>query len=172
MIYRTLRVRLSEEPVDAWLSRWSCTFGSLALQGLALAALRTHAASRQEFVLGAAAAGVAGLLLFLLGSLARQVHLAATAGRAPWRARRRELLSHAAGLAILGFGGWAVVSISPSVATAVTGSLLVLGAYVAVLCLGCWSTVIRSWQAPVRTEPGGLLARSVSVGSGGQLRRP
>lgn len=146
-VYRLLRARLSDEPVDAWLSRWGCAFGGLALPGLALAVLRTHTASRQEFVLGAAAAGVAGLLLFLLGGLARQVHLAARAGRAPWRVRRGELLSHAAGLATVGLGGWAVVSASPGVAATVIGMLLILAAYAVILCLGCWSTVVRSLES-------------------------
>jgi hypothetical protein len=152
-ISRALHVRLGDEPVDAWLSRWGCMFGALALPGLALVALGTQAASRQEFVLGAFAACVAGLLLFLLGGLARQVHLAAKAGRAPWRARRGELLSHAAGLATVAFGGWAVVSTSPGMVGAVTGSLLVLAAYVGVLCLGCWSTVVRSLLESGPAEP-------------------
>src|SRR4051794_6322898 len=112
-ISRILHVRLGEQPLDAWLSQWGCTFGGIALSGFAIATLRTHAASRLEFVLGAAAAAVAGLLLLLLGALARQVHLAVWAGRAPWRSRRAEFLSHAAGLATLGFGGRAVASASP-----------------------------------------------------------
>jgi hypothetical protein len=152
VVDRVLGARLSDEPMDAWLSRWGCTLGSLALPGFALAALGTHPASRQEFVLGATAAGVVGLLLFLLGSLARHVHLAAAAGRAPWRARRGELFSHAVGLATAGFGGWAVITAAPGAAGAVIGGLLVLAAYTAVLCLGCWSTVVLSLRAAVSAE--------------------
>jgi transglutaminase-like putative cysteine protease len=142
-IYRTLHVRLGNEPVDAWLSRWGCAFGALALPGSALAVLATQAASELEFALGAAAAALASLLLFLLGNLARHVHLATTAGRAPWRARRGELLSHAAGVAIVALAGQAVFSTPQGTSTAVVGSLFVLAAYAGVLCLGCWSTVLR-----------------------------
>jgi hypothetical protein len=150
-ISRTLRVRLGEQPPDAWLSQWGCTFGGLALTGLASSTLWTHAASRLELILGVAAAVLVAMLFILLGALARQVHLAVWAGRAPWRSRRAELLSHAVGLGILGFGGWAVSSASPGLASAVTGGLLVLGAYVVVLCLGCWSTVVGSMRDPLST---------------------
>ena len=92
-ISRLLHARIGSEPIDAWLSQWGCTFGALTSPLLAAAALRDHS-TRQEFVLGVAAAAVAGLLLLLLGRLARQVHLAAAAGRVRWRSRRGELLSH------------------------------------------------------------------------------
>jgi hypothetical protein len=129
-------------------------FGGFALSGFAIATLWTHTASRLEFVVGVAAAAAAGMLLLLLGALSRQVHLAVWAGRAPWRSRRAELLSHAAGLAVLGFGGWAASSASPGLASGVIGGLLVLGAYAAVLCLGCWFTVVRSMREPITAAPG------------------
>ena len=63
---RALRVHLNSEPLDAWLSRWGCALGGLGIPALA-AALRRHAASRAEFLLGAMAAAVACALLVLLG---------------------------------------------------------------------------------------------------------
>lgn len=143
-IFRILRFRLGSEPMDAWLSRWGCALGGITLSGMAASALWQHAESRLEFLLGVVAAVVSCLLLFLLGALARQVHLNVEEGKAVWRSRQGELLSHGAGLVILGFSGWALVSASLGIAGMVTGALLILGGYVAVLCLGCWSTLVSS----------------------------
>ena len=143
-IARALRRHLSREPLDAWLSLWGGVLGGVGVSGTAIAALRQHAASRVEFLLGAMATLVACLLLFLLGTLARLVHLAVRDGQAPWRLRRRELAAHGAGLIVAGLGGWALADAAPDMAGAVTGALLVLGAYTAILCLGCWSTLANS----------------------------
>src|SRR5690348_8059686 len=134
-IARTLRYRLGREPLDAWLSLWGCVLGGVGVSGFAVAALWKHAASRVEFLLGAMAALGACLLLVRLGALARRVHLAVWAGRAPWRLRHRELAAHAVGLVLVGLGGWALAGAAPGVAGAVTGAVLVLAAYAATLCL-------------------------------------
>src|SRR5207247_2466315 len=103
-----------------------------------------HAANPVDLFLGTGAAFVAGLLLVLLGVLSRQVHRAVSDGKAPWRSRRWELISHAVGLGVVGVGGWGLASAAPPMAGTVTGALLVLSAYAAVLCLGCWSTLARA----------------------------
>jgi hypothetical protein len=152
-LWRILRFRLGSEPLDALASQWSCILGGLGIGGLAIVTLREHAASRIEFLLGTTAAVLACLLLFLLGVLARQVHLTVREGRVPWRSRRWELLSHGAGVAVLGLGGWAFTSVSPGIAGLVTGALLVLGTYASILCLGCWSTVAHSLRSSRTAEP-------------------
>lgn len=141
-ITRIVHLKLAREPMDAWLSRWGCNLGGLTLCALTLTALRHSAVSRIEFLRGAVAALVACLLLILLGSLARQVHLAARDGRASWRSRRGELFSHGIGLVVLALGGWAFAGASPgTVETMVTGAFLILALYAAILCAGCWSTL-------------------------------
>lgn len=151
-ITRTLRLRVGEGSIDAWLSRWGCSLGGFTLAALAVAAVRRHAATGVELVAGTVAAAVACLLLLLLGGLARRVHLATEGGRAPWRARRWELASHAAGLAVLGAGGFVLATALPGPAGAVTGGMLALSAYAAVLCLGCRATLPRSSRGGPGTE--------------------
>jgi hypothetical protein len=140
-VARILQFRLGSEPLDAWLSRWGCTLGGLGLCGLAVVALRQHATSASEFLLGTMAAGVACLTLILLGALARQVHLVLCESWASWRSRRWELLAHGVGLVVLGLGAWALASVSVGIAGTVSGGLLILAAYAAILSLGCWSTL-------------------------------
>jgi len=142
-------LRLGQDPPDAWLSFWGCITGAVAVPGFAVVAVRQHATSGYELFLGVSAAVVAGVLLVLLGALGRQVHLAAAGGEAPWRSRRRELLSHVLGLAVLVFSGRALLATSPGVVGMVTGGLLILSTYTAVLCLGCWSTLSRSQWAGI-----------------------
>ena len=115
-ITRILHIRLGEYSFNAWLSRWGCFLGGITLSGLAVAVLRRHATSPVELVTGSSAAVVACLLLWLLGGLARQVHLLAESGQAPWRSRRWEVVSHAVGVVVLGVGGWAVADALPGVA--------------------------------------------------------
>jgi hypothetical protein len=141
---RTLRFRLSDEPLDASLSWWGCSVGGLGICALAILGLRRYATTQLEFLLGVMASLVACLLLLLLGALARQIHLAVWQGKAPWRSRRGELVAHGVGLAVLGIGGWASMDTSPGMAGALTAGQLVLGVYVAVLCLGCWSTLAHA----------------------------
>jgi len=147
MIGRTLRLRLGKDQMDAWLSLWGCVVGAVAVSCIAVALVSKHAANRLDLFLGTAAALVAGLLLVLLGVLSRQVHRTVSEGGAPWRVRRRELLGHAIGLGVIGLGGRELATSSPGMTGAVTGSLLILSAYAAVLCLGCWSTLTRSSRA-------------------------
>src|SRR5205809_842035 len=104
MITRLLRSRVGNDSIDAWLSRWGCHAGGLAVGGLSVAILWQHAANPTEFVTGALAASVACLCLLLLGGLARRVHLAAEQGQTTWRNRRWELLSHAVGVGIVVVG--------------------------------------------------------------------
>jgi len=143
-VTRALRFRLCDEPFDASLSWWGCGVGGLGNCGLAILALRHNTTNQVEFLPGVLASLVACLLLFLLGALARQVHLAVWQGKAPWRSRSGELLAHGVGLAVLGIGGWASLEASPGVAGALTAGQLVLGVYVAILCLGCWSTLVNA----------------------------
>ncbi len=147
-VSRLLRVRLTDGSPDAWLSFWGCSIGAAAIACFSVSALWQYATTRAEFVIGTLAAGVASLHLVLLGVLARRVHVTVEQGRVSWRERRRELLSHGIGTAAVGFGGWALVDASPGVAGWVTGSLLLLAAYTAALCLGCWTAVAPSGQGP------------------------
>lgn len=142
-------VPVGKDPPDAWMSFYGCITGAVAVPGFAGVAVRQHATSGYDLFLGVSAAVVSGVLLVLLGALGRQVHLAAVGGEAPWRSRRWELLSHVLGLAVLVFSGWALLATSPGVVGMVTGGLLVLSAYTALLCLGCWSTLSRSQRAGV-----------------------
>jgi hypothetical protein len=155
-IARMLRFRFGGEPIDAQLSLWGCVLGGVGVSGFAIATL----ASRVEFLLGAMAALVACALLFLLGVLARRVHLAVRDGEAPWRSRRLELLAHGAGVAVAGLGGWALVDAVPVEAEAVTGAMLILGGYAATLCLGCWSTLANSVRLPVEVDPASSALRT------------
>lgn len=136
-----LQIRLGREQMDAWLSQWGCTLGGIGLCGIAIVTIRQHATGPIEFFIGAAAAVVTCLILFLLGALSRQVHLAVGECRAPWRARRWELLAHGIGLALLGLGGRMLVNAMQDLEGALTGGLLLLAAYATILCLGCWSTL-------------------------------
>ena len=158
---RTLRFRLGDEPLEAWLSWWGCSVGGLGICALAILALRHYATTQFEFLLGVMASLVSWLLLLLLGALARRVHLAVWQGKAAWRSRRGELLAHGVGLAVLGIGGWASMDTSPGIAGALTAGQLVLGFYVAILCLGCWSTLTHA-------SGGSRLAELASAPNGGQ----
>jgi hypothetical protein len=140
---RKVCVRQGNEPLDASLSWWGCSVGGLGICAGAILALQHYAVTRLEFFLGVMASLVLCLLLVLLGALARQVHLAVWQGKAPWRLRRGELLAHGVGLAVLGIGG-ASVDTSTGIADALTAGQLVLGVYIAVLCLGCWSTLAHA----------------------------
>jgi len=151
---RALRFRLGEEPLDASLSWWGCSVGGLSICALAILGIRRYATTQWEFLLGVMASLVACLLLVLLGALASQVHLAVWQGKVPWRSRRGELLAHGVGLAVLGIGGWATMDASPGMAGALTAGQLVLGVYVAVLCLGCWSTLALARRGSRWAEPG------------------
>jgi hypothetical protein len=147
MIGRTLRLRLGNEQMDSWLSLWGCVVGAVMVSAVAVALVSKHAANRLDLFLGTGAALVAGLLLVLLGVLSRQVHRSVSEGKAPWRVRRWELVGHAVGSGVIGLGGWELSASLPGMAGAVTGALLMLSAYAAVLCLGCWSTLTRSLRA-------------------------
>src|SRR5258708_5364730 len=124
-ISRILHIRLGEEPMDAWLSWWGCLLGGIFVSSGAIAACWQHAESRFEFVLGAAAGVVAGLLLILLGALARQVHVVVLEGKAGWNSRRWELFSHGVGLVLLALGGWVLAGDWKGTMGAVTLALLV-----------------------------------------------
>jgi len=143
-LIRTLHYRLGDEPLNASFSWWGCVVGGLGNCGLVILALRHHATNQVEFILGVTASLVTCLLLFLLGALAKRVHLAAWQGRAPWRARKGELLAHGVGLAVLSIGGWTSMEALPGMARALTAGQLVLGFYVAILGLGCWSTLAHA----------------------------
>ena len=82
-LIRTLHYRLGDEPLNASFSWWGCVVGGLGNCGLAILALRHNTTNQVEFLPGVLASLVACLLLFLLGALARQVHLAAWQGKAP-----------------------------------------------------------------------------------------
>ena len=136
-----VRLRIGAAGIDAWLSFWGCIVGAATVPSFAMATIWQHAATRSEFFIGTSAALAAGLLLLLLAILARQVHIAVREGRAPWRSRRWELFSHAIGLVVVGALGWVLMDIAPAITALVTGALLILCQYLAILCLGCWSTI-------------------------------
>src|SRR5690348_1708271 len=96
---------LLREPFDASLSLWGCILGGLSLCGYSMLALLEYEANEVEAFVGVTLCVLDFFLLCLLGLLARQVHLAAWNGKAIWRSRRLELLSHAVGLVVLVFGG-------------------------------------------------------------------
>lgn len=107
-LVRRFRSRLASEQIDGWLSFWGCVVGAAMVSCIAVALVSRHAAHPIDLFLGISAAFVAGLLLVLLGALARQVHRTASDGNAPWRSRRWELVSHALGLGVVGAaaGAW------------------------------------------------------------------
>ena len=153
-VVRALRIPLSSGPPEAWISLWGCLLGGLGASGFAIGALRQYAASRTELLLGVMATFVTCALLFLLGALSHLVHLAVEDGRATWRFRRYELAAHGVGLVMVVLGGRALADASPSVAGMVTGVVLILGAYTAIVCLGCWSTLAGSQRRSGGTSPG------------------
>jgi len=118
------------------LRHWRSRSGRLSVVWLV-----RYSTNQSELFLGAAAAAVACLVLFLLGALAARVHLAASAGKTSWRARRLELFSHAAGLTEVLVGGWLLAATSPNLPGMIAGSLLIFTGYAAILSLGCWSTL-------------------------------
>ena len=140
----TAHAPLLGEPFEASLSLWGCVLGGLALCGFSILALRRCVANELEALVGITLAVLDLFLLCLLGVLARQVHLAVWNGKAIWRSRRLELVSHAVGLVVLVFGGWRLEIASVGLVDVLTGALLILGFYATILCLGCWSTLSRS----------------------------
>ena len=144
MHFRWFPLRLDGEPLDAFLSFWGCVLGGLGLSGLAAVTVWQTASSEAEILMGVTGSMLDCLLLFLLGIVSRQVHLAGWKGKAPWRARRQELLAHAVGIAVLAIGGWTVTNIPADEADALTTGLLFLAIYITILCLGCCFTLAES----------------------------
>jgi hypothetical protein len=69
-----------------------------------VAALRSQASSRAEFLLGIGLASIACSSLILFGVLSRRVHLAWHRGATPWRLRLGEFLGLGAGVGLIGGG--------------------------------------------------------------------
>jgi hypothetical protein len=146
-------ISLNRQAFDAWLSLWGCRLGGVCLSSLAILSFQHYAASKFELLQGVTISVADCCLLFLLGGLARQVHLAVWRGKAPWHLRRRELLAHGLGLAVLAIGVWKLTSSAFGIVGTLTTGLMFLGIYVTILCAGCWFTLSPSRQNPAESKP-------------------